>query len=137
ALTTMQIQVAGLLQFAVPLFSTAEEDLLAIQLLLNSSESSLHQLTAMVDCRGLHKAKSVPFAPSSQGVLLLAIRASASVPPSLVPCPVTSSALFRASFLVPSAQTIWTPLLASATTASRACCTSASSPSWPPSPSPP
>ncbi|PNJ87606.1 TTYH2 isoform 2 [Pongo abelii] len=55
ALTTMQIQVAGLLQFAVPLFSTAEEDLLAIQLLLNSSESSLHQLTAMVDCRGLHK----------------------------------------------------------------------------------
>ncbi|XP_035157562.2 protein tweety homolog 2 isoform X1 [Callithrix jacchus] len=55
ALTTMQIQIAGLLQFAVPLFSTAEKDLLAIQLLLNSSESSLHQLTAMLDCRGLHK----------------------------------------------------------------------------------
>lgn len=60
ALTTMQIQVAGLLQFAVPLFSTAEEDLLAIQLLLNSSESSLHQLTAMVDCRGLHKVHRGP-----------------------------------------------------------------------------
>ncbi|CAD7668204.1 unnamed protein product [Nyctereutes procyonoides] len=55
SLTTMQIQVAGLLQFAVPLFPTAEKDLLGIQLLLNSSESSLHQLTAMLDCRGLHK----------------------------------------------------------------------------------
>nr|XP_023507876.1 protein tweety homolog 2 isoform X1 [Equus caballus] len=55
SLTTMQIQVVGLLQFAVPLFPTAEKDLLGIQLLLNSSESSLHQLTAMLDCRGLHK----------------------------------------------------------------------------------
>ncbi|VFV45865.1 protein tweety homolog 2 [Lynx pardinus] len=55
SLTTMQIQVAGLLQFAVPLFPTAEKDLLGIQLLLNSSESGLHQLTAMLDCRGLHK----------------------------------------------------------------------------------
>ncbi|XP_028354777.2 protein tweety homolog 2 isoform X2 [Physeter macrocephalus] len=51
----MQIQVTGLLQFAVPLFPTAEKDLLRIQLLLNSSESSLHQLMAMLDCRGLHK----------------------------------------------------------------------------------
>uniref|UniRef100_A0A9L0S4T9 Protein tweety homolog n=1 Tax=Equus caballus TaxID=9796 RepID=A0A9L0S4T9_HORSE len=32
-----------------------QKDLLGIQLLLNSSESSLHQLTAMLDCRGLHK----------------------------------------------------------------------------------
>lgn len=117
SLTTMQIQVAGLLQFAVPLFPTAEvrelphiatvsaggepslnphshppfplphsylypgqvwegafcqlcvphslwlssslfllqKDLLGIQSLLNSSETSLHQLTAMLDCRGLHK----------------------------------------------------------------------------------
>ncbi|XP_016072176.1 PREDICTED: protein tweety homolog 2 isoform X2 [Miniopterus natalensis] len=55
SLTTMQIQVAGLLQFAVPVFPTAEKDLLSIQLLLNSSESSLHQLTALLDCRGLHK----------------------------------------------------------------------------------
>ncbi|XP_045840512.1 protein tweety homolog 2 [Meles meles] len=55
SLTTMQSQVAGLLQFAVPLFPTAEKDLLGIQLLLNSSESGLHQLTAMLDCRGLHK----------------------------------------------------------------------------------
>ncbi|XP_044532902.1 protein tweety homolog 2 [Gracilinanus agilis] len=55
SLTTMQIQILGLLQFAVPLFPTAEKDLLGIQLLLNSSESSLHQLTAMLDCRGLHK----------------------------------------------------------------------------------
>lgn len=114
----MQIQVAGLLQFAVPLFPTAkvrelpriatvsaggepslnphshqpfplphsylypgqvvwgrafcqlcvphslwlspsllllQKDLLGIQSLLNSSETSLHQLTAMLDCRGLHK----------------------------------------------------------------------------------
>ncbi|XP_040845520.1 protein tweety homolog 2 [Ochotona curzoniae] len=55
SLTTMQIQVAGLLQFAVPLFPTAEKDLLGTQLLLNSSEVGLHQLTAMLDCRGLHK----------------------------------------------------------------------------------
>uniref|UniRef100_A0A8D2B4T4 Protein tweety homolog n=1 Tax=Sciurus vulgaris TaxID=55149 RepID=A0A8D2B4T4_SCIVU len=55
SLTTMQIQVVGLLQFAVPLFPTAEKDLLGIQLLLNTSETSLHQLTAMLDCRGLHK----------------------------------------------------------------------------------
>ncbi|XP_022375786.1 protein tweety homolog 2 [Enhydra lutris kenyoni] len=55
SLTTAQSQVAGLLQLAVPLFPTAEKDLLGIQLLLNSSESGLHQLTAMLDCRGLHK----------------------------------------------------------------------------------
>ncbi|XP_037347680.1 protein tweety homolog 2 [Talpa occidentalis] len=55
SLTAIQVQVAGLLRFAVPLFPTAENDLLAMQLLLNSSESSLHQLTALLDCRGLHK----------------------------------------------------------------------------------
>ncbi|XP_036263553.1 protein tweety homolog 2 isoform X2 [Pipistrellus kuhlii] len=55
SLTAMQFQVAGLLRFAVPVFPTAKEDLLSIQLLLNSSESSLHQLTALLDCRGLHK----------------------------------------------------------------------------------
>ncbi|XP_036922374.1 protein tweety homolog 2 isoform X2 [Sturnira hondurensis] len=55
SLTAMQIQVAGLLQFAVPIFPTAKNELLRIQLLLNSSESSLQQLTAMLDCRGLHK----------------------------------------------------------------------------------
>ncbi|XP_073901322.1 protein tweety homolog 2 isoform X2 [Castor canadensis] len=55
SLTTMQIQVMGLLQFSVPLFPTAEKDLLGIQLLLNASETSLHQLMAMLDCRGLHK----------------------------------------------------------------------------------
>nr|XP_020668796.1 protein tweety homolog 2 [Pogona vitticeps] len=55
SLTTMQIQIQGLMKFAVPLFPTAEKDLLAIQQLLNYSETSLHQLTAMLDCRGLHK----------------------------------------------------------------------------------
>ncbi|KAM5273945.1 protein tweety homolog 2 [Ctenodactylus gundi] len=55
SLTAMQIQVAGLLQVALPLFPTAEKDLLGIQQLLNSSEGSLHQLTALLDCRGLHK----------------------------------------------------------------------------------
>lgn len=131
SLTAMQIQVAGLLHFAVPMFPTAEvrrspqcprrgggargqgfrepgwgevpptptphslaplaleasvhpllcvvlatapppplslclsvhlqEDLLSIQLLLNSSESSLHQLTALLDCRGLHKVLGWPW----------------------------------------------------------------------------
>ncbi|XP_013865934.1 protein tweety homolog 2 isoform X2 [Austrofundulus limnaeus] len=55
SLTTMQIQIQGLLQFAVPLFPTAERDLLGIQHLLNTSEASLHQLTALLDCRGLNK----------------------------------------------------------------------------------
>ncbi|XP_028824843.1 protein tweety homolog 2 isoform X2 [Denticeps clupeoides] len=55
SLTTMQIQVQGLLQFAVPLFPTAERDLLGVQQLLNSSETRLHQLTALLDCRGLNK----------------------------------------------------------------------------------
>ncbi|XP_042529812.1 protein tweety homolog 2 [Dipodomys spectabilis] len=55
SLSAMQIQITGLLQFALPLFPTAEMDLLGIQLLLNSSETSLHQLMAMLDCRGLHK----------------------------------------------------------------------------------
>ncbi|XP_068162110.1 protein tweety homolog 2 isoform X2 [Antennarius striatus] len=55
SLTTMQIQIQGLLQFAVPLFPTAERDLLGIQHVLNSSEAGLHQLTALLDCRGLNK----------------------------------------------------------------------------------
>ncbi|KAJ7422465.1 Protein tweety 2 [Willisornis vidua] len=55
SLTTMQIQTQGLIQYALPLFPTAEKDLLGIQQLLNSSETSLHQLTALLDCRGLHK----------------------------------------------------------------------------------
>uniref|UniRef100_A0AAY5EDA3 Protein tweety homolog n=1 Tax=Electrophorus electricus TaxID=8005 RepID=A0AAY5EDA3_ELEEL len=55
SLTTMQVQVQGLLQFAVPLFPTAKRDLMSIQHLLNSSETSLHQLTALLDCRGLNK----------------------------------------------------------------------------------
>ncbi|CAL8303742.1 unnamed protein product [Merluccius merluccius] len=55
SLTTMQIQIQGLLQFSVPLFPTAEKDLLGIQRLLNSTESNLHQLTAFLDCHGLHK----------------------------------------------------------------------------------
>ncbi|XP_061159215.1 protein tweety homolog 2-like isoform X6 [Syngnathus typhle] len=55
SLTTMQIQIQGLLQFSMPAFPTAERDLLGIQRLLNASEFNLHQLTALLDCRGLHK----------------------------------------------------------------------------------
>uniref|UniRef100_A0A8C5CQI6 Protein tweety homolog n=1 Tax=Gadus morhua TaxID=8049 RepID=A0A8C5CQI6_GADMO len=55
SLTTMQIQIQGLLQFSVPLFPTAERDLLGIQRLLNSTESNLQQLTAFLDCHRLHK----------------------------------------------------------------------------------
>uniref|UniRef100_A0A8K9X516 Protein tweety homolog n=1 Tax=Oncorhynchus mykiss TaxID=8022 RepID=A0A8K9X516_ONCMY len=55
SLTTMQIQIQGLLQFSVPVFPTAERDLLGIQRLLNSTEFNLNQLTALLDCRGLHK----------------------------------------------------------------------------------
>ncbi|KAF5901824.1 protein tweety 2 isoform X1, partial [Clarias magur] len=55
SLTTMQIQVQGLLQVSLAVFPTAERDLLGIQGLLNATESSLHQLTALLDCRSLHK----------------------------------------------------------------------------------
>ncbi|NXP65026.1 TTYH2 protein, partial [Chloropsis cyanopogon] len=57
SLTTMQIQIQGLIQYALPLFPTAEKDLLGVQQLLNSSETGLHQLTALLDCRGLHKVR--------------------------------------------------------------------------------
>lgn len=36
-----------------------QNDLLGVQQLLNSSETSLHQLTAMLDCRGLHKVRGL------------------------------------------------------------------------------
>ncbi|XP_034567777.1 protein tweety homolog 2-like [Notolabrus celidotus] len=55
SMTTMQIQIQGLLQFSVPFFPTAERDLLGIQKVLNTTEFSVHQLTALLDCRGLHK----------------------------------------------------------------------------------
>lgn len=55
SLTTMQMQTQGLIQFALPLFPMAEKDLLGVQQLLNTSETSLHQLMALLDCRGLHK----------------------------------------------------------------------------------
>ncbi|XP_037544335.1 protein tweety homolog 2-like [Nematolebias whitei] len=55
SLTTMQIQIQGLLQFSASIFPTAQRDLLGIQRLLNSTEFSLHQLTALLDCRGIHK----------------------------------------------------------------------------------
>ncbi|XP_061830220.1 protein tweety homolog 2-like [Nerophis lumbriciformis] len=55
SVTTMQIQIQGLLQFSVPVFPTAQRDLLGIQRLLNTSEFNLHQLTALLDCHGLHK----------------------------------------------------------------------------------
>lgn len=39
--------------------SLLQADLLAIQFLLNATESSLHQLTALLDCRGLYKVPGV------------------------------------------------------------------------------
>ncbi|XP_069786288.1 protein tweety homolog 2 isoform X2 [Narcine bancroftii] len=53
-LTTMQLQIEGLRHLALPVFPMAK-DIIGIQQLLNKSESNLHQLTAMLDCRGLHK----------------------------------------------------------------------------------
>lgn len=40
------------------LYLVIQRDLLGIQRLLNSTEFSLHQLTALLDCRGLHKVRS-------------------------------------------------------------------------------
>ncbi|XP_072339536.1 protein tweety homolog 2 [Scyliorhinus torazame] len=55
SLTTMELQIQGMMHIAVPIFPMAKKDLVGIQMLLNRSESNLHQLTAMLDCRGLHK----------------------------------------------------------------------------------
>ncbi|XP_025892644.1 protein tweety homolog 2 [Nothoprocta perdicaria] len=55
SLTTMQTQTQALVQLALPQFPAAEPELLAAQRLLNASESSLQRLTALLDCRGLHK----------------------------------------------------------------------------------
>ncbi|XP_043570675.1 protein tweety homolog 2 isoform X1 [Chiloscyllium plagiosum] len=55
SLTAMERQIQGMMYIAVPVFPMAKKDLLGIQLLLNRSETNLHQLTAMLDCRGLHK----------------------------------------------------------------------------------
>lgn len=91
----MQIQVQGLLQFSPAVFPTAEvressnadiplhnplqgfysmhsfqsfqKDLLGIQRLLNSSEFNLHQLTALLDCRSLHKVSQCS---TSKGVFV-------------------------------------------------------------------
>lgn len=49
--------------------SLLQKELLGIQQLLNSSETSLHQLTAMLDCRGLHKVRSCPSALLGRGVM--------------------------------------------------------------------
>ncbi|XP_018940370.2 protein tweety homolog 2-like isoform X1 [Cyprinus carpio] len=55
SVTTMQIQVQGLLQYSAAMYPTAEKDLLGIQRILNSSEFNLHQFTALLDCRSLHE----------------------------------------------------------------------------------
>ncbi|XP_032900444.1 protein tweety homolog 2 isoform X1 [Amblyraja radiata] len=55
SLTTMQLQVQGLMHIAIPVFPMAQKDIIGIMQVLNKSESNLHQLTAMLDCRGLHK----------------------------------------------------------------------------------
>ena len=39
--------------------SSPQRDLVGIQHVLNSSEASLHQLTALLDCRGLNKVRSL------------------------------------------------------------------------------
>lgn len=58
-------QSLPLCMLALPSF-LLQKDLLRIQLLLNSSESSLHQLTAMLDCRGLHKVLGWPWGASGE-----------------------------------------------------------------------
>lgn len=93
----MQIQVQGLLQFSPAVFPTAkvreslhteipphnlthftqsvhfpsfQKDLIGIQRLLNSSEFNLHQLTALLDCRSLHKVSSCSVAQSDASRLV-------------------------------------------------------------------
>lgn len=41
-----------------------QRDLLSVQHLLNNSEASLHQLTALLDCRGLNKVPSTHTCPT-------------------------------------------------------------------------
>lgn len=95
-----------------------QKDLLGVQQLLNSSETSLHQLTAMLDCRGLHKVRGGP------GKGCAAPGVAPPTPPAL-------------SHPLSCHRTTWTPLLASATMGWRVCSTWSSSPCWWPPPSPP
>lgn len=44
--------------FFVLLYLVIQRDLLGMQRLLNSTEFNVHQLTVLLDCRGLHKVRS-------------------------------------------------------------------------------
>ncbi|XP_062914912.1 protein tweety homolog 3-like isoform X1 [Mobula hypostoma] len=54
ALVEMQDHVSELLKSAVPEFPSSYEYLERTQIVLNSTETTLQQLTALVDCRSLH-----------------------------------------------------------------------------------
>lgn len=99
--------------------SLPQKDLLGVQQLLNSSETSLHQLTAMLDCRGLHKVR--------RGDTATGVCSSWGYPP---PSPALPHPVSRC-------RTTWTPSSVSATTGWRVCSTWCSSPCWWPPPSPP
>lgn len=45
-----------------------QRDLLGVQRLLNSTEFNVHQLTALLDCRGLHKVSQ-----SDRGAFLIGL----------------------------------------------------------------
>lgn len=46
-----------------------QRDLLGVQHLLNSSEAGLHQLTALLDCRGLNKVCGLKWVSSREAKL--------------------------------------------------------------------
>lgn len=50
--------VGKCISFSPFLYLVKQRDLLGIQKVLNTTEFSVHQLTALLDCRGLHKVRS-------------------------------------------------------------------------------
>lgn len=55
ALANIHSQLQGLEREAVPQFPSAQKPLLSLEETLNTTEGNLHQLVALLHCRGLHK----------------------------------------------------------------------------------
>ncbi|XP_017500511.3 protein tweety homolog 1 isoform X3 [Manis javanica] len=66
ALANIHSQLQGLEREAGVQSSSAQEPLLSLEETLNVTEGNFHQLVALLNCRGLHKASSV--GPSSESI---------------------------------------------------------------------
>lgn len=126
--------------------TSPQRDLLGIQHVLNTSEASLHQLTALLDCRGLNKVCSLDpnwhhsSTTRSAGKQTAGVgdrpSAGSSTTERELDFKVSCSGLTHAADVCDLFRTTWMRWWGCATTGWRACSTSASSPRWQPVPSP-